>query len=100
MNDSQSLILEDSSTESSPSHHDAATPRKSNNNVRIEYEELLEQSALLIEDGISCRDINHKMKSLFQIQAYRLVIFSHLPLLLKNNYQLVASVCFTLFKYY
>ena len=72
---SESLILEDSSTESSPSHVMAVnkSPRKkSNPNVRKEYEELLEQSALLIEDGILCRDIHHKMKTLVEIRAYRL----------------------------
>ena len=69
MNDlSESLILEDSSTESSP---ERSPRKKSNPNIRKEYEELLEQSALLIEDGILCRDINHKMKTLVEIRAYR-----------------------------
>ena len=33
--------------------------------------ELLEQSALLIEDGITCRDVNHKMRTLTEIKIYR-----------------------------
>ena len=79
MNDlSESLIIEESSSESagSPRHEpnigvNRSPRKKSNPNIRKEYEELLEQSALLIEDGILCRDINHKMKSLFEIRAYR-----------------------------
>ena len=38
---------------------------------RRRYEQLLEQSALLIEDGITCRDVNHKMRSLGEIRLYR-----------------------------
>jgi len=77
MNDlSESLIIEESSSESSPRHEpnigvNRSPRKKSNPNIRKEYEELLEQSALLIEDGILCRDINHKMKSLVEIRAYR-----------------------------
>ena len=36
-----------------------------------EYELLSEQSLLLIEDGIECRDIQHKMASTHQINLYR-----------------------------
>ena len=79
MNDlSESLIIEESSSESSPRHEpnpnlpaNRSPRKKSNPNIRKEYEELLEQSALLIEDGILCRDINHKMESLVEIRAYR-----------------------------
>ena len=81
MNDlSESLIIEESSSESSPRHEpnpnlpvgaNRSPRKKSNPNIRKEYEELLEQSALLIEDRILYRDINHKMKSLVEIRAYR-----------------------------
>ena len=38
---------------------------------RAAYELLTEQSVLLIEDGIICRDIGHKMRTMQQIQIYR-----------------------------
>lgn len=43
------------------------------NDSRAEYELLTEQSVLLIEDGILCRDIGHKMRTLQQIQIYRYI---------------------------
>ena len=45
-------------------------------NPKNDYEMLLEQSALLIEDGILCRDINHKIRTPKEISLYR---FYHSP---------------------
>ena len=39
---------------------------------RVQYELITEQSVLMIEDGIICRDIGHKMATFHEIQMYRL----------------------------
>jgi len=47
--------------------------RQTSVDSRAAYELLTEQSVLLIEDGIICRDIGHKMRTMQQIQIYRSV---------------------------
>ena len=49
----------------------ATTIPVSRTDSRAAFELLTEQSVLLIEDGILCRDIGHKMSTIQQIQIYR-----------------------------